>query len=127
MVSIRESEHFKIFQMRAQVTTGTYIRSALASCKIRLTTPETHLFSVCIFFRSLAHEMGQMVGLGAVAFDIYRTQVGNYSINEAIRLLDVDQKTTTTEEAHNGQGIHFSFQVHCKSQMGQLEKKTFFS
>jgi tRNA U55 pseudouridine synthase TruB len=36
--------------------------------------------------RTLAHEMGQRLGVGAVAFDIHRTSVGHHSIDQAIRL-----------------------------------------
>jgi len=39
-----------------------------------------------VFDRTLAHEMGQRLGVGAVAFDIHRTSVGHHSIDQAVRL-----------------------------------------
>lgn len=36
------------------------------------------------YMRSLAHELGQLVGCGAIAYEILRTQVGEYRINSSL-------------------------------------------
>lgn len=38
------------------------------------------------YMRSLAHELGRRLGVGAIAFDIYRTKVGAFSQNIAVDL-----------------------------------------
>lgn len=35
------------------------------------------------YVRSIAHDMGKYIGCGALAFDIYRTEVGKYTIRES--------------------------------------------
>lgn len=35
------------------------------------------------YVRSLAHDIGKYIGCGALAFDIYRTEVGKYTIQES--------------------------------------------
>lgn len=54
----KENHSFHIFRFKATVSSGTYIRS-------------------------IANRMGDYLGTGAIAFDIYRTRVGNYSIEQA--------------------------------------------
>jgi len=38
------------------------------------------------YVRSLAQKMGEEFGCGAIAFEIYRTQVGNYRVEDSINL-----------------------------------------
>jgi len=38
------------------------------------------------YIRSLVHELGKMSGCGAIAYDITRTQVGEYRIEDSVRL-----------------------------------------
>lgn len=59
---------FPVITFVAQVSSGTYIRS-------------------------LAHQMGEKLQSGGVAFDIFRTQVGNYSISDAFILNNEKQET----------------------------------
>lgn len=38
------------------------------------------------YVRSIANEMGQKLGTGAIAFSIYRTKVGEYKINDSLKI-----------------------------------------
>ena len=38
------------------------------------------------YVRQIAHEMGQKIGIGAIAFDILRTRVGEYKLEKSLRL-----------------------------------------
>jgi len=62
-----------VLRMKATVTSGTYIRS-------------------------LAHEMGERLGVGAIALDIFRTRVGDYSIDDAFAMPSTEEATTTSNE-----------------------------
>jgi tRNA pseudouridine55 synthase len=53
-------------KLEARVSTGTYIRS-------------------------LAHDLGQFLGTGAVLSDLRRTSIGDFSVEQAVSLDDLDQ------------------------------------
>jgi len=55
-----ETEKFLITKMKARVSSGTYIRS-------------------------LVHEMGEMLGTGALAYEIVRMSVGDYTIEDSLK------------------------------------------
>ena len=38
------------------------------------------------YIRSLAHELGEKIGLGAIALDILRTKVGEHTLSDSIKL-----------------------------------------
>jgi tRNA pseudouridine55 synthase len=38
------------------------------------------------YVRSIVHELGQFLNCGAIAYEIYRTKVGEYKIDEAIKI-----------------------------------------
>jgi len=60
-----------IIRMQASVSSGTYIRS-------------------------LANDMGNALGMGAIAYDIFRTRVGDYHLDKAI---DLSSTTVPAEES----------------------------
>jgi tRNA pseudouridine55 synthase len=57
----RDIDSYINLHLRASVSSGTYIRG-------------------------LVHELGKLLGTGAVAYDIRRTQVGEYDLNDALSL-----------------------------------------
>lgn len=61
-----------------QETIDKHMEYQLVSCTI--------FCSSGTYVRSLAHDMGKYIGCGALAFDIFRTQVGKFTISDSIIL-----------------------------------------
>lgn len=56
-----KSDNFYVAKLKINCSSGTYVRS-------------------------LANDLGKTIGTGAIALDIFRTKVGNYMIEDSIRL-----------------------------------------
>lgn len=56
--------------------------------------PDLFLRIVCgsgVYIRSLAHDLGQLLGVGAYLKDLKRTRVGNFFLAESIKLEDLEK------------------------------------
>lgn len=60
---INENQEFKIIHFEIECTSGTYVRS-------------------------LAHNLGKELGVGAIAFEIFRTKVGSFGLEKTLKLHD---------------------------------------
>ncbi len=54
-----------------------------------LTPPPSFLLNQ---YRTLVHQMGERLGVGAIAFDIFRTRVGEYAIDDALDVFSAESK-----------------------------------
>lgn len=63
-----------------------YIRDNLPTVKLRITcSPGTYI-------RSLAHDLGKDLGIGAVLVNLIRTRVGNYDIEKSLTLEEIENR-----------------------------------
>lgn len=57
----------------------------------KIELPEVHFKIHCTkgtYIRSMAHDFGEILGVGGYLKELRRTQIGNYSVNEAISIKD---------------------------------------
>ena len=65
---------------------GFYERAELPTVKLKITCGKG------TYVRSLAHDLGEDLGIGGVLVSLVRTRVGDYVVEEALRIEDFEEK-----------------------------------
>lgn len=66
---------------------------------------EVHFRVICTkgtYIRSLAHDLGQALGCGAHLSSLIRTRIGDYMLDDALSIADIQEIRRKQTEAANG-------------------------